>query len=233
MSMGAGDEAGRRRWNSSVPLWALAAVMGMAVAGMLVSRAAGWPKSMTVTSTVVASTAFLAAALAAGAFRSRYGILVLGALVCCWLGDIIGPGNFMWGLYAFLGGHLLFVLAFVSTKLHWRDSAYAVVALAVIDVLLMLWFLPNVPENERANVVAYTVVISSMVAAGWGARHANPWILPAAVIFFISDIFVARWRYGGGWIKGYLCYPLYYTACMLFAVSVRSALPGAGRRVER
>ncbi|MCC6694330.1 MAG: lysoplasmalogenase [Candidatus Hydrogenedentes bacterium] len=230
--MSAGDDPGSGRRISNGPLWTLAAVMGLAVAGMLAGRAAGWPRPMVVTSTVVASSAFLAAALVAGAFRSRYGVLVLGALVCCWLGDIIGPRNFMWGLYAFLGAHLLFVLAFVSTKVNWRSCAYAVAALAIIDVLLMLWMLPNVPDTERFNVVAYTVVISSMVAAGWGARRANSWILPAAVIFFISDIFVARWRYGGGWINGYLCYPLYYTACMLFAVSVRSALPGAGRGVE-
>ena len=232
MNMCAGDVPGSRRRISNVPLWTLAAVLGIAVAGMLAGRTLGWARPMVVAFTVVASTAFLVAALVAGAFRSRYGMLVLGALVCCWLGDIIGPRNFMWGLYAFLGGHLLFVFAFASTKLNWRDSAYAVVALVVIDMFLMMWILPNVPVTERFNVVAYTVVISAMVAAGWGARRANPWILPAAIIFFISDVFVARWRYGGGSINGYLCYPLYYTACMLFAVSVHSTRAGAGRHVN-
>ena len=218
---------------SNVVLWTLAAVMWLAVAGMLVGRAVGWSSSVTGAFTVVASTAFLVAALVAGAFRSRYGVLVLCALVCCWLGDILGPRNFVWGLYAFLGGHLLFTLAFASTRLNWRDSAFAVCAIAIIDALLMAWIMPNVPDKERFDVIAYTTVISVMLAAGWGARRANAWLLPAAIIFFISDIFVARWRYGGGAINGYLCYPLYYTACMFFAISIRSAVPGAVHHVNR
>ena len=203
-------------------LWGLAVVTWIAVAGMLASKVTG-NRPMVWALTVVASTAYLATGLLAGAHQSRFGAFVAAALLCCWLGDLIGPMDFVWGLYAFLAAHLFLMVAFWVADLDWKQSALALPVLVAVAASLMLWILPNVPEDERMDVAAYTVVISAMVVAAWGARRKNPWLLPAAVVFFVSDILVARWRYGGGPINGYLCYPLYYTACVWFAMSIRSA----------
>jgi uncharacterized membrane protein YhhN len=202
--------------------------MWFAVATMLVAKFTG-NRPMVWLFIVVASTAYLAAGFLAGALRSRYGLYVFGALCSCWLGDMIGPRNFVWGLYAFLGAHVLLVLAFWSAGLDWKRTMRAALVLAVVAVGLMAVFMPNVAADERIDVAAYTIVISTMVAAAWGARAHNAWLVPAAIIFFLSDIFVARWRYGGGAINGYLCYPLYYTSCMFFAMSIRAAVPDGER----
>jgi len=189
---------------------------------MLAAKFAGnrpmvWPL------TFIASTTYLLIGLLAGAGRTRYGMFTASALFCCWLGDMIGPGHFVWGLYAFFAAHILLMAAFWTTDVNWKQCTYAAPVLALIGILNVLWIFPHVPEGERAAVVAYTLVISAMVVTAWGARRNNPWLLPAAIVFFVSDIFVARWRYGGGAINGYLCYPLYYVSCVLFAISIRSA----------
>jgi len=46
-------------------------------------------------------------------------------------------------------------------------------------------------------------------------------VTSAAVLFYISDVFLANWRYvsTARW-NMFVCYPLYYTACVLLAVSI-------------
>ena len=59
-----------------------------------------------------------------------------------------------------------------------------------------------------------------LTAAG-GARAGLPLALPAAVLFYVSDVCVARWRYLDSAVDGYICYLLYYAACAMFALNAR------------
>ncbi len=218
--------ASLRSPNLTRTVWALAIVTGVATASMLVAKYHGF-RQLVWLSTVLASTAYLGIGLLGKPHLTKYHLFVFFALSCCWIGDVIGPENFVWGLYAFLGAHLFLMAGFWSTGLIWRDCAHALLPIVPMAAMLLAWILPHVPDDERGAVVAYTVVISAMLVGAWGARHANSWIVPAALIFYVSDIFVARWRYGGSAINGYLCYPLYYTSCVLFAMSMWNAQSAA------
>ncbi|MGI5817067.1 MAG: lysoplasmalogenase family protein [Armatimonadota bacterium] len=157
------------------------------------------------------------------------GGLLLAGLIGCWFGDYLGPVNFIASVIAFGLAHLLFIGAFVALGIERaRLPAAATVAIAA-GVAIGWWLLPQVPADQRAMIVGYMLVISAMVVSAWGMRDApaRSILVAAAVIFYISDIFVARWRFvSPGPENAFLCYPLYYAACLLFALApVRRSLP--------
>jgi len=193
-----------------------------AVAGMLAARnlhAGAWVMPLI----LLASTGFVALAAARGAFRGGYDRCMLLGLAGCWCGDMFGPQNFLAGLGAFLLAHLGFVAAFCCNGIVWRRTLWALPVLAVTDAALLAWLMPHVPAGEVGPVTSYVAVISLMVVFACGASHnaQGRRALLGAVAFFISDVFVARWRYvDPSPINGNLCYPIYYTACIVMAMSV-------------
>lgn len=202
----------------------LAAITWTAAAAMLAAKFHGFRNAAWI-AILVASCSYVAIGALGRPLQSKYNLFLFLALLSCWLGDVVGPQDFVWGLYAFLAAHLFFLMAFLSVQLRWKSSAHAAPLLTILAALLLAWIMPDVPDEERTAVACYTAVISTMVVGAWGARHHNDWIAPAAILFYVSDVFVARWRYGGTPINGYLCYPLYYTACVLFALSMQGAIP--------
>lgn len=169
---------------------------------------------------LAASTGFVLVALLAGATGSPYGRLVLAALVFCWLGDACGPGNFLLGTMAFLVAQLFFIAALRIQPWSPRATVLAAVPLGILSALSLARLWPHIPGGERGVILVYTLALTLMAACAIGAAGRS-WILPAAgLIFYISDFFVGQWRYLGGSWNGYVCYPLYYTACLLFAFGV-------------
>lgn len=165
---------------------------------------------------VLASTAFLVVAWLAGAWHSRYGQLVFAGLVFCWLGDALGPYDFALGAGMFLLAHMVFVAAFVAHGLKLRKCLIALLAIIPSGVILW-WLLPQVEPSMRLLVAAYTTVITVMLVTAGGTTR---FIFAAAVVFYVSDIFVARWRFvDHDSANAFICYPLYYTACVMFALS--------------
>ena len=65
---------------------------------------------------MIASTAFVGVAAISGAFQSRYGRIVVIALLFSWLGDLLLTGeterHFLFGLVSFLLAHVAYVIAF-------------------------------------------------------------------------------------------------------------------------
>lgn len=169
----------------------------------------------------IATAGFVLTALAGGAVLTRYGLLVLLGLIACAAGDLLGPGDFLTGATAFLIAHLLFMAGFVSRGIKARRCLWALPAMALPTGAVLLWIVPRVPPSARLIIFGYIAVITLMVilasGASWGVT--GRLALAAAIIFYISDIFVARWQYGGDASNGLYCYPLYYTACLLFAWS--------------
>jgi len=170
--------------------------------------------------TCAASTSFLLTAIARGAGGHWPGRLMLLGLAFCWLGDLIGPLDFMSGVGAFLAAHLAFIAAFVVRGLRLplvrRD---AVLAFAISGVIAC-WLLPHVPSGQLPLVAAYILVISTMWICAGGTAFDGPGrlMLVGATIFYISDIFVARWRYvDTSTVNALFCYPLYYLACVILA----------------
>ncbi len=182
-------------------------------------RRRGWVKA-------AASTGFVATAIAAGAWDSAYGRWVLMALGLGWIGDVALVSAqrtwFLTGLVAFLASHVVYVVAFGVLDIDVVAAIAVGTALAIPATAVAAWLWPRVPEDMRVPVLAYIVVISAMVAAASGAAVAGApeLVVPAAVAFYVSDLFVARDRFvAPGFANRLIGLPLYYAAQLLFAVS--------------
>jgi uncharacterized membrane protein YhhN len=177
----------------------------------------------------LASTGFVALALAAGALTrtedSSYGLLLLAALVLSWLGDVLliprtAPGVFRAGILSFLLGHVAFALAFLSRGLDTTAGTIAAALVAVPVIFTLRWLRPHVPLDMAIAVRAYVLVIASMVvcAAGTVALAGDSRILVGALMFFVSDLAVARERFvTPGLANQYWGLPLYYGGQLVLA----------------
>jgi uncharacterized membrane protein YhhN len=151
---------------------------------------------------------------------------VLAALALGWIGDVAlvstGRAWFLVGLGAFLISHITYVVAFGVLGVGALAATATAAVLVVPAVAVGRWLWGRVPAEMRAPVLAYIVVISVMVAAAVGAvvDGAPELLVPAAALFYVSDLFVARERFvAAGFVNRLAGLPLYYGAQVLFAVS--------------
>lgn len=168
----------------------------------------------------IASLGFLAAGLHAGLWsaggpgRAVFIGLCLGAL-----GDVLlisrSKKPFLAGILAFLANHVAYGLAFVLLGI-----SPLLVGLALLPLSGIAWLVWRTVGSRAGSlapaVAAYVVVITAMVALAAGAGQ--PVLLAGAVLFFVSDLAVARERFlvsdpRNRWIG----LPLYYAAQLLFA----------------
>jgi len=156
--------------------------------------------------------------------------LILAALVFCLGGDVLlGMGSdkaFLGGLVSFLLGHVMYTAAFFTAARVGTIMAVAMIILLFAAALVWRWLEPHL-EEMKVPVLAYMVVISIMVcaAAGLAANSAMPEkarfvILAGAVLFYVSDLFVARQRFVIDAIfNRQIGLPLYYGGQFLLAFS--------------
>lgn len=195
------------------------AVFGVALAGLLVAearvsrRGVWWTKP-------VASAAFLALPFLLGV---RDVALVVG-LALSFLGDFFlipaDPRAFRVGLFAFLAAHIAYAFAFLRLGSAPVWLALAAIALLAAGVGIGRWVLPHVDASMRIPVLAYMLVISIMVLAAAGATGAGApaWLLGAALLFYASDITVARHRFVlAAPVNRLVGLPMYYAAQLAFA----------------
>lgn len=199
----------------------LIALTTAGVLGMLWARLLpGGPSGRA--SLIVASTAFVAIACVGGGFRSRYGYLLVAALLFCWLGDFAGPLNFLVGVTFFLFAHLALIGACFILGMHARRVAVAALFSAGVSVAVLAWLFPHIPVGERTHIVAYVVVITSMCFCVLGTRvsSAARLLRIGAICFYLSDVLLAITMYvKSGDLFTVVGYPLYYGSCILFALS--------------
>ena len=194
----------------------------MLVAALLLDRPA-----VAAVAKLTASTAFLLAAVSAGALASRYGSVVLAGLVLSWFGDafLIGTSQhwFLLGLVSFLLAHIAYVTAFVNLGVDRRWVLSALAPVLAIAVGVLLWLQPHVPPELQWPVRFYTAVISLMVITAFGTRGAGatPLIVVGACLFYLSDLSVAALRFTEPPFPTYvLGLPLYYAGQLCLAFSV-------------
>jgi len=176
----------------------------------------------------LASTGFLAVAVAAGALEgSAYGRAILVALALSWVGDVclLSRRNawFLAGLAAFLLGHVAFGAAFVVRGVAWAWVVGAGLGLAVPALVVRRWLVPWVPSPMRRPVDAYIAVITVMVALSLGCTAAGGtgWIAVGAIMFYLSDLSVARDRFVRNELRNRLWgLPLYYGAQLVLACTI-------------
>lgn len=175
----------------------------------------------------VASAAFIAVAVFAGALDSDYGRLILLGLALCLLGDILlipveRVAIFRAGVLAFLAGHVAFAAAFLTQPRSTAWLAVAVAALALVLWSVWRWLSPRLPADMRLPVQAYFLVIGFMTALACAVSGAGgPSIIAAgAIAFTASDVAVARDRFvRPQFINRAWGLPMYYLATVLLALS--------------
>lgn len=139
------------------------------------------------------------------------------------------PGNraFRVGLFAFLGGHVLYVWAFagLARPEDWA-SPVQLILLAVSGGAF--WWLRSHVGRMMVPVIVYLVVITLMLAGAWAVFQVpglgatgRGFILIGALCFYLSDLFVARQRFvTEQYLNRLVGLPLYYVGQFLLAFSV-------------
>ena len=176
----------------------------------------------------IASTLFVITALLAGALTSSYGWLILLGLLFSWLGDVLLIPKrqlfFMAGLGSFLFAHVAFSCAFLLLPLEVLPLMLAAAVTIVFAILVLRWLWPHLTRNFRPAVVSYLAAISLMLVLATGTvTYAGPQLVIGAVLFAVSDLFVARERFVSPSVANRLWgLPLYYGAQLIFALSAQS-----------
>lgn len=153
---------------------------------------------------------------------------MLAALVLSALGDVLllrmsAEAWFLAGVGAFGLAHVAYAAAFVTRGVApFAIEGAAFVAL-LAAALVLAWLVPRVPAKLRGAIFGYAAVISAMIvcAVGTVAAHGGPKILVGAVMFYASDLAVARDRFvAPGFVNRAWGLPLYYAAQLVLATSV-------------
>ena len=132
-------------------------------------------------------------------------IILLGALVFSWTGDVLllfvfkDPIYFMLGLVAFLTAHIFYIILFVKEikkakgKIEFKKSGLILIAIYLSTMLLVL--IPHL-GGLTIPVIIYAVVISTMLYMAYllsfhWPKPASNYLLTGAVSFILSDSILA------------------------------------------
>jgi uncharacterized membrane protein YhhN len=111
-------------------------------------------------------------------------------------GDVLldlDPGFFVFGLVAFLLGHLTYITLFLRNRVPGppgRLRIAAVAAVVVYSAALSTWIVPSV-GSLAVPVVFYICAITTMVSTAILARFEKAWVGWGAVLFLLSDSIIA------------------------------------------
>lgn len=165
-----------------------------------------------------------------------FGRLVLFALLFCLGGDVllaIGSRKaFLSGLVSFLLGHIMYAIAFFLVGTTGPPMAVGMVLLFLSAIFTWRWLAPHLGDMT-VPVLAYIVIISIMVCGACGMLGVStlPWaargtVFAGAILFYLSDLFVARQRFVvSAHLNRAAGLPLYYAAQFLLAFSA-AWIPG-------
>lgn len=174
-----------------------------------------------------AAATFVGTGVASGALQSGYGKVMLAGLVLAAAGDVLlipkSKRSFLFGLVAFLLGHVAYAVACVVRGIDLHVVLGAAVVMALVAVPILRWLWPHVEKPMRIPVAAYVAVITSMVALAAGAafRSGQGSILVGAIGFYLSDISVARNRFVAPGIANRVWgLPLYFFSQLILATTV-------------
>ena len=174
-----------------------------------------------------ASTLFIAIAVSSGAVESPFGQMILVGLVLSWLGDVFliprHQLSFITGLGSFLLAHVAYSVAFVLQPLATTPLIIGAIAMFAFAAAVVRWLWLHLSPTLKPAVAAYVVAISVMVILACGTiTAAGLQLVIGAVLFAVSDVFVARERFVTSAVANRLWgLPLYYLAQLVLALSVR------------
>ncbi len=209
---------------TSLPAVVTAAVVA-ALVGLLVAEARDRTRAAFFCK-AAASGGFVALAVVLGGWQDdAFSRWVLAGLVFAAAGDVAlavpGERAFVVGLLAFLMGHAAYVAACAMRvpMTEWLSAAAAVPALC--SAATFVWLSPHL-GSLRVPVAAYVVTITTMVAGalavyGHDGAHASL-VLAGALLFYASDLSVARDRFvRRAFVNRAWGLPAYYAGQLLLA----------------
>lgn len=201
------------------------------LAGLLISEKKENLKGILLTKPFL-SGLFIIMALIQPHGMSSYFYMILAGLALCFVGDIclaffFNRKIFTLGLVFFLLGHVLYVIAFFTTAGTTTGTWISLPVMLIISSFIFTRLRPHLGPMT-GPVIAYIAIISFMVIgaaslAGNGSfsQTARVVVLAGSVLFYCSDLFVARHRFvEKNIINRYLGLPMYYTAQFMLAFSV-------------
>lgn len=156
-----------------------------------------------------------------GTLEPLYGKIILAALIACAIGDVCllsrdNPNLFKAGMAAFALGHTLYIWAIITAGTSL--NIIALILLILVGAVVYRSLHSKLPSDMRIPVLVYTTIIMGMVLAAVGSHISI--IIIAALMFAVSDIFVARDRFTAPNPKNALAIsPLYFGSQALFAIS--------------
>jgi len=132
-------------------------------------------------------------------FKTSYYFLLVG-LIFSWWGDLFLLWRhtilFFLGLVAFLLGHISYITAFLFAQIDIYLFLSAFLVFMVPAIGIAIWLSPNLGAM-RIPVYVYILIITLMLSLAIGVwASMGLWNLSlGALMFYISDIFVARDRF--------------------------------------
>lgn len=196
----------------------------LGLAGLLVAKRFGSQVGVWLTKPLAAA-GFIALALVVGATESTYGSWILAGLVLSFFGDVFlipenRPGVFKAGIASFLLGHVAYTVAFLGMEWNWTVTAGVALVCAAASGFVLRWLGPRVDADMRVPVYAYIAVISCMLvaAASSATAEGRPDIFLGALLFYLSDLSVARDRFvSPSFWNGAWGLPAYFVAQLVLA----------------
>ncbi|MFC1516607.1 lysoplasmalogenase [Thermodesulfobacteriota bacterium] len=161
----------------------------------------------------------------------RYYQFLLAGLIFCLAGDVClaVPGNkwFLAGLVSFLLGHLFYIFAFFYVAAPGLWSAAGATIFFFISTGIYFHLKPHL-GSMNIPVLFYVVVITVMLSVAWSVLVDSGFALPGrvmvfsgALLFYVSDLFVARNRFlKKEFFNRLMGLPLYYSGQFILAFSV-------------
>jgi uncharacterized membrane protein YhhN len=193
-------------------------------------------KKESITGTIITKPAlsllFLAVAIIARYSCQKYFGMILAGLIFCILGDVFlifvnSKKLFLAGLVSFLIGHILYGIAFfTASSPGLLTLVFAVFSIALSSAVFMM--LRSYLGKMMVPVLLYIVIITVMVigaATLMGDKRLNPvgrsLAFFGALLFYCSDMFVARQRFVKKEFANRLIgLPLYYVGQFMIAFSI-------------
>lgn len=193
---------------------------------LLVNDFFGFSRYVKPVTKTLASLGFLYLGLNYGLVNSDQGYYVFIGLVLSAIGDVLllslKPAFFQTGAGFFLLAHIMYSGAFITTGISMKWFMMSIVVIGPAAVIIYKCILPYTSGFMRKLVITYAIAISWMMAFASGSYGYNGkvWLLAAAFLFYLSDLFVARQRFIKRCFLNSLCgLTLYYTAQLMFAMS--------------
>ncbi len=177
------------------------------------------------------SVLFVVTAVIQPHMDTPYYSLVLTGLILCLIGDVClifsaGKKLFAAGLGVFLAGHVMYAASFAPLGVFGPLAWTAALLCLGVSVAVYRWLRPHL-GNMRIPVTAYIVIITAMVIFAAGLMNnsgldpgARALVFGGALLFYFSDIFVARQRFvTKAFVNRAAGLPLYYAGQFMIAFS--------------